>query len=499
MSRPRASSTNGVASWSANRDRLSATARGADRRRLGRGPAGAAGRAARRRTRRTGTLGMEATSRRPRRTRRRDGRTPAGRRRLRDPSQGRRSGGKAVWGTVHPGQRVAREADRRAGRTDRRARALALQRESSATTTLAVKAEADGEQARRATGLVAELGGELAAARRTPSPPRWTMRCAAPSRWASRYDEVAEALREVTAQLKVYGTEGRKGQLDAAETEREHAEAEYLRVHRPRPGRAVAALGDGASPRRHPAALCRPVPQPGGAAGPHRVRRQLRSRDRQRTADLQPHTVGPHRSVRVVVGRREGATGHRRRLAGAALVAKEDSVPVVIDDALGFTDADRLTKMGAVFDAVGGDGQVIVLTCSPQRYAGVGGAHHIDGGVEGSRSRTPDRGGPNPAEGDLTRLLALFVRRSIGGRMNGDDTERQASSGARQAGRVAGRASGAPAGLTRRRREFDLYYVAPAASRHIRWSSSPAGPGWRRCSSIAGCGVGPRSRGSTSS
>jgi hypothetical protein len=30
-----------------------------------------------------------------------------------------------------------------------------------------------------------------------------------------------------------------------------------------------------------------------------------------------------------------------------------------------------------VFNAVGGDGQVIVLTCSPERYAGVAGAHHI--------------------------------------------------------------------------------------------------------------------------
>jgi uncharacterized protein YhaN len=65
-------------------------------------------------------------------------------------------------------------------------------------------------------------------------------------------------------------------------------------------------------------------------------------------------------------------------LASAALVAKEDSVPVVIDDALGFTDADRLTKMGAVFNAVGGDGQMIVLTCSPERYASVQGAHHIE-------------------------------------------------------------------------------------------------------------------------
>ncbi|MDT5126209.1 MAG: hypothetical protein QOH54_1853, partial [Mycobacterium sp.] len=66
------------------------------------------------------------------------------------------------------------------------------------------------------------------------------------------------------------------------------------------------------------------------------------------------------------------------RLAGAALVAKEDGVPVLIDDALGFTDANRLTKMGEVFDAVGGDGQVIVLTCSPERYATVGDALHIE-------------------------------------------------------------------------------------------------------------------------
>jgi uncharacterized protein YhaN len=59
------------------------------------------------------------------------------------------------------------------------------------------------------------------------------------------------------------------------------------------------------------------------------------------------------------------------RLAGASLVAKEDTVPVIIDDALGFTDADRLAKTGAVFDTVGGDGQVIVLTCSPHRYDSV--------------------------------------------------------------------------------------------------------------------------------
>jgi uncharacterized protein YhaN len=66
------------------------------------------------------------------------------------------------------------------------------------------------------------------------------------------------------------------------------------------------------------------------------------------------------------------------RLAGAALVAKEDTVPVMIDDALGFTDPDRLARMAAVFDTVGDRGQVIVLTCTPGRYDGIAEAEVIE-------------------------------------------------------------------------------------------------------------------------
>ena len=66
------------------------------------------------------------------------------------------------------------------------------------------------------------------------------------------------------------------------------------------------------------------------------------------------------------------------RLAGAALVSREDTVPVVIDDALGFSDPERLDKMGAVFNTVGDRGQVIVLTCQPSRYQGIAGAEVIE-------------------------------------------------------------------------------------------------------------------------
>ncbi len=68
------------------------------------------------------------------------------------------------------------------------------------------------------------------------------------------------------------------------------------------------------------------------------------------------------------------------RLACAALVspASENGVvggvPVVIDDALGYSDPGRLKALGAALGVAGRDCQVIVLTCEPGRYRGVGGA-----------------------------------------------------------------------------------------------------------------------------
>lgn len=60
------------------------------------------------------------------------------------------------------------------------------------------------------------------------------------------------------------------------------------------------------------------------------------------------------------------------RLACAALVDPADGVPVIIDDALGFTDPDRLGRIGAVFNVTGDRSQIIVLTCTPGRFQGIG-------------------------------------------------------------------------------------------------------------------------------
>ncbi|WP_289018326.1 AAA family ATPase [uncultured Ornithinimicrobium sp.] len=68
------------------------------------------------------------------------------------------------------------------------------------------------------------------------------------------------------------------------------------------------------------------------------------------------------------------------RLAVSRLVEPAQGVPVVIDDALGYSDPARLRRMGEVLGATAGpnaDLQVVLLTCTPGRYASVPGARTI--------------------------------------------------------------------------------------------------------------------------
>jgi chromosome segregation ATPase len=65
------------------------------------------------------------------------------------------------------------------------------------------------------------------------------------------------------------------------------------------------------------------------------------------------------------------------RVAAALVVAKEGGVPLVLDDALGSTDPGRLEGIGAVLSLAGRQCQVIVLTCSPERYVHVDAAARV--------------------------------------------------------------------------------------------------------------------------
>ncbi len=292
-------------------------------------------------------------------------------------------------------RKVAEEAAKRLGESDTRTTvlreklagarselALARERLEGQRATvgddeLALRAQAHAEEAQRAAALVAELSEELT--RAAPDAVAAALQEATrrvDTLSASR-DEVVEELREVGARLKVYGTEGRKGKLDEAETEREHALDEYTRVQRRARAaemlRSVIARHRESTRARYVDPFRGEVERLGRMVFGESFEVEVDSALRICTRTLSGRTV-PYESLS---GGAKEQLGIVARLAGAALVAKEDSVPVVIDDALGFTDPDRLVKMGAVFNAVGGDGQVIVLTCSPQRYAAVDGAEHI--------------------------------------------------------------------------------------------------------------------------
>ncbi|MGO9155268.1 AAA family ATPase [Mycobacterium sp.] len=261
---------------------------------------------------------------------------------------------------------------------DKATEQLALERMTVSDEDLAAAAEAALGDAQTAGRRAGELADELAAAAPDAVAAELADAAAAAESLRERYEEGSRALREISIELSVFGTEGRQGKLDAAESEREHAAGQHARIG----GRARAAE------------LLRSV--------------MTRHRGTTRLRYVEPYRTELHRLGRPVFGpsfevdidsdlcirsrTMEGITvpyeslsggakeqlGILARLAGASLVAKEDTVPVVIDDALGFTDPDRLAKMGEVFDTVGAHGQVIVLTCSPDRYDGVKGAHRID-------------------------------------------------------------------------------------------------------------------------
>lgn len=61
------------------------------------------------------------------------------------------------------------------------------------------------------------------------------------------------------------------------------------------------------------------------------------------------------------------------RLACVKIIDEEHGVPVFIDDALGYTDRTRLSRLSAAFHGLN-QAQVIVLTSYPERYQGIGGA-----------------------------------------------------------------------------------------------------------------------------
>jgi hypothetical protein len=181
-------------------------------------------------------------------------------------------------------------------------------------------------------------------------------------------------VRELRTKLSILGDEGLATQLDTAKSELAHLAASHERLE----ARAAAAkLLFETFGRRRTESLHRYVaPFREGIEALGRLvfgsslgvelgddlrisRRTLRGV----TLDFADLSTGAKEQLGMI-----------SRLACASIVAADGGAPVIFDDALGWSDPRKLERMGAAISKAGRSCQIIVLTCTPGRYASVGDA-----------------------------------------------------------------------------------------------------------------------------
>ncbi|ADB32835.1 ATPase-like protein involved in DNA repair [Kribbella flavida DSM 17836] len=202
-----------------------------------------------------------------------------------------------------------------------------------------------------------EVAGELADA------------LAVANRLQTERDTLRDSLRTTEGRLEQSGRDGLATRQDAAELELAAVRAEHENLHR----RAEAARRVHETLGRHRAAAQTKYSEP------------LQSRIEALGRSVYGPTFRVWLDDDLAVAEREldGArlsidalsTGAQEqlaiitRLAISHLVSTgEGSVPVIFDDALGWSDKGRLRDMGALLGRAGDHGQVIILTCMPERY-----------------------------------------------------------------------------------------------------------------------------------
>ena len=65
------------------------------------------------------------------------------------------------------------------------------------------------------------------------------------------------------------------------------------------------------------------------------------------------------------------------RIAAAMMVSDDSGVPLILDDTLGYSDPDRIKTMCAMLSQAGRECQIIILTCTPERFRWIGGAKFL--------------------------------------------------------------------------------------------------------------------------
>ena len=271
--------------------------------------------------------------------------------------------GESTAARVRAEQELERRDDSRA--------ALAAAREAAADATLAASVLSVERE-------LAEVEGELAQAEEAFTSSgvdrleeRLVEAAGLRSQLANQVEELHDGLRRIEGRLEMAGVQGLASAVEQARADLAHTEARHEALER----RAMAAGVLRETLARHRADARRRYSAP--------LRERIEALGRivhgptfgvQLGDDLEVRTRSIDGVALPVASLSTGAREQLAtlvRLAIAGLTATDGSgAPVVLDDALGWSDPARLEAMGSLLARAGTTSQVILLTCVPDRYAG---------------------------------------------------------------------------------------------------------------------------------
>ncbi len=179
-------------------------------------------------------------------------------------------------------------------------------------------------------------------------------------------------LTEVQTRLKIHGEEGLHERLNTAQSRLEHLEKDNLALFR----RAAAAKLLFETMREERDKARRAYVAPLKEKIEHLGRLVF---DVSFQVEISEELQIVSRTAQGVTVPFDSLSGGTReqlslifRLACSMIVAKDGGTPLILDDALGYTDPERLRLMGAVLARAAKECQVVIFTCVPDRYGNVG-------------------------------------------------------------------------------------------------------------------------------
>lgn len=177
---------------------------------------------------------------------------------------------------------------------------------------------------------------------------------------------------EVRTRLKVFGEEGLHEKLHAAQSHRDHLRQEYAAMLRRAQAAKLLYLTMKEERDKARRAYVAPIKEKIESLGRLVFNKSFEVEVTEDLLVASRAMDGSNVPFESLSGGTKEQISLISRLSCAMTVSKDGGASLILDDALGYTDPERLKLMGAILAKAGKECQIIILTCVPDRYSNVG-------------------------------------------------------------------------------------------------------------------------------